>query len=142
MKFSDLAPGPRSRYPAGDRPIALVIATIRAELVRPTPYVLVVHNPRFCELIKRLLGGPLPYEQPVVVPHAGPGRSRPDERLTDDELASIAVRLALSFPQWIERRVEHVVYLDDTPVRQRESVTLRWPEPEFFVDEARPRCSS
>jgi hypothetical protein len=60
-------------------------------------------------------------------------------RLTDDQLGTIAVRLALSFPEWVERRVEHVVFLDDTTVRQRESVTLRWPEPSFFPRDARPQ---
>ncbi|MEJ7784469.1 MAG: hypothetical protein WKF96_06670 [Solirubrobacteraceae bacterium] len=87
--------------------------------------------------VRQFLGGLLP--APVVIV-AGPpgGDGQPDERLAKDQLASIAVRLALSFPEWVERRVEHVVYLDDTTVRHRESVTLRWPEPEFFVEEARP----
>ena len=74
--------------------------------------------------------------------HNAPSADEPQRlpRLTDDQLGSIAVRLALSFPEWVERRVEHVVYLDDTTVRQRESVTIRWPEPEFFVLDARPHA--
>jgi hypothetical protein len=89
--------------------------------------------------VKRWLGGLLPVPPVIVVPADGGPGVHEQPRLTDDQLAIIAVRLALSFPQWVERRVEHVVYLDDTTVRQRESVTLRWPEPEFFTDRARPQ---
>jgi hypothetical protein len=74
----------------------------------------------------------------VTVEAAAPPAPQSPPRLTDDELAVIAVRLALRYPRWVERRVEHVAYLDDTTVRQRESVTLRWPEPRFFADNARP----
>lgn len=93
---------------------------------------------RVGEVIKRALGAVLPGPQVVVMPANSTGGNDPG-RLTEDELASIAVRLALSFPEWVERRVEHIVYLDDTTVRLRESVTLRWPEPEFFVEDARPK---
>jgi hypothetical protein len=88
--------------------------------------------------VKRLLGGLLaPHPDVASLAH---GDAAGPERLSDDQLAIIAVRLALSFPQWVERRVEHVAYLDDTTVRQRESITLRWPDPEFFTDQARPQA--
>lgn len=48
------------------------------------------------------------------------------------ESGLIAVRLALKFPDWVTRRVEQAVYLDDTTVRWRVSVTFRFPEPDFF----------
>jgi hypothetical protein len=89
--------------------------------------------------LTRLPSGVLLPSRTIVVPaDAGRGADAP-ARLSDDQLGTIAVRLALSFPQWIERRVEHVAFLDDTTVRQRESVTLRWPEPDFFPAGARPR---
>ena len=61
-------------------------------------------------------------------------------RLDDDALSSIAVRLAVSFPEWVDRRVEHVEFLDDTTVRRRQSISVRWPTPDFFVEEARPKA--
>ena len=58
--------------------------------------------------------------------------------LANEQLGSIAVRLALYPQEWIERRVEGVQFMDDTTVRQRVSVTLRHPQPGFFSDAARP----
>jgi hypothetical protein len=58
--------------------------------------------------------------------------------LDDDELGGIAVRLALRFPDWMQRRVEHVSYLDGVSIRHAEGVMFRWPPPEFFFDGARP----
>lgn len=59
--------------------------------------------------------------------------------LTDDQLGVIAVMLARAFPQWMQRRVEHVAYLDAFMLRHSEGVMLRWPEPAFFPAAARPR---
>jgi hypothetical protein len=58
--------------------------------------------------------------------------------LTEDQLGNVAVRLALSFPEWLQRRVEHVSYLDQRTVRQAEGVMFQWPQPEFFAEGARP----
>jgi hypothetical protein len=59
-------------------------------------------------------------------------------RLSDGQLGVIAVTLALRFPEWMQRRVEHIAYLDDVTVRERAGVMLRWPEPDFFPEGARP----
>jgi len=66
-----------------------------------------------------------------------PGRPRP---LTEGELALIAVRFALTFDKWVLRRVEQVVFIDDRMIRHRESVTFRWPEPDFFGADEAPRA--
>jgi hypothetical protein len=52
--------------------------------------------------------------------------------LTDEKLGGVAARLALEFPSWVERRVEHVSYLDRSTIRWTEGVMFRWPQPEFF----------
>jgi len=52
--------------------------------------------------------------------------------------AIVAVRLALTYPEWVLRRVEHVAFLSDTIVRRRESVTIRWPARDFFPEGFRP----
>ena len=58
--------------------------------------------------------------------------------LTDVQLGGIAAQLALAFPSWIERRVEHVSYLDRKTVRVSEGVMFRWPEESFFGVGSRP----
>jgi hypothetical protein len=61
-----------------------------------------------------------------------------ERQLDSDQLGAVAVRLALQFNRWIERRVETVSFVDDTTVRVRTSVTLEWPEPEFFGPDVQP----
>ena len=61
------------------------------------------------------------------------------ESLDPDQLGLLVVTLALKFPEWMQRRVERVTYLDDRTARISEGVMLRWPEPGFFPDGARPR---
>lgn len=53
--------------------------------------------------------------------------------LADDQLGGIAALLALKFPEWIERRIERVTYLDRSTIRWTEGVMIRWPaDPGFF----------
>lgn len=59
-------------------------------------------------------------------------------RLTSEQQGVIAVHLALFFPHWVTRRMEGLSFIDDTTVRERTSVTFRWPLPEFFPPDARP----
>jgi hypothetical protein len=68
------------------------------------------------------------------------GASAVPNRLSESQLGVIAVTLALGFPSWIQRRVEHVRYLDDITVQQSGGVMLRWPERDFFSAGARPRA--
>src|SRR5262245_36036300 len=56
----------------------------------------------------------------------------------DERLGGIAVHLALEFPRWIERRVEHVSYLDEDTSKWLEGVMLRWPEKSTFPSDVRP----
>jgi hypothetical protein len=66
---------------------------------------------------------------------AARARARSATTLVDEAHAQaglIAVQLALRFPEWILRRVEQAVYLDDTTVRWRVSATFRLPEADFF----------
>jgi hypothetical protein len=58
--------------------------------------------------------------------------------LSDEQLGGIAVHLALEFPVWIQRRVEHIAYLDGATIRQTEGIMLRWPQPDFFPPGVRP----
>jgi hypothetical protein len=59
---------------------------------------------------------------------------------TDDvRLGSTAVQLALKFPEWIERRVEHVSYLDRDTTRTAKGVMFRWRHPGFFLAGAEPQ---
>lgn len=58
--------------------------------------------------------------------------------LTDLELGGIAAQLALRFPSWIERRVEHVSYLDRSTTRWSVGVMFRWPAEDFFPKDTRP----
>jgi hypothetical protein len=67
------------------------------------------------------------------------GGSNAPDRLSESQLGVIAVTLALGFPSWIQRRVERVRYLDDVTVQQSGGVMLRWPEPDFFSEGARPQ---
>jgi hypothetical protein len=60
--------------------------------------------------------------------------------LSEVQLGVIAVTLALRFPEWLQRRVERLTYLDDVTVRNSGGVMLRWPEPEFFPEGARPQA--
>jgi hypothetical protein len=52
--------------------------------------------------------------------------------------AAIAAQLALGFPSWVHRRVEHVSYLDRTLVRWESGVMFRWPEEDYFNEDSRP----
>ncbi len=69
-----------------------------------------------------------------------PVRVAPDapSELDEQQLGIIAVTLALRFPEWILRRVEQAAYIDDATLRWKVSVTMRWPDPETFPEEARP----
>ena len=49
----------------------------------------------------------------------------PSER---DAVATTAVQLALSFPTWVRRRKWSITYVDDTTVRQQQSVCFRLPD--------------
>ena len=62
----------------------------------------------------------------------------PDSALSDEQLGTIAVRLALYPQRWVERRVEGLTFIDDTTIRQRVSITMRHPAPSFFPDGAQP----
>jgi hypothetical protein len=61
------------------------------------------------------------------------------ETRNEQQLGVIAVTLALRYPDWVLRRVEQVSYIDDTTVRWRVSVTVRWPAADIFPEEVRPR---
>ena len=58
--------------------------------------------------------------------------------LNDEQLGGIAARLAAEFPRWLERRIEHVTYLDATMTRWSVGVMFQWPQKEFFLDGATP----
>ena len=58
---------------------------------------------------------------------------------SDERLGGIAVQLALKFPEWIERRVEHVSYLDRDMTRKAQGVMFRWRRPDFFLAGATPQ---
>ena len=45
----------------------------------------------------------------------------PDSALSDEQLGTIAVRLALYPQRSVERRVEGITFIDDTTIRQRVS---------------------
>jgi hypothetical protein len=70
----------------------------------------------------------------VSADDAAPPSPRSDERL-----GGIAVQLALKFPEWIERRVEHVSYLDRDTTRKAQGVMFRWRLPHFFLAGATPQ---
>src|SRR5271165_2185447 len=53
----------------------------------------------------------------------------------DERLGSIATHLALNFPVWVERRVEHVSYLDRDTTRWTEGLMIRWPPKGTFFPE-------
>jgi hypothetical protein len=59
--------------------------------------------------------------------------------LTHQQLGDIAVFLALTFPVWVRRRNLAHAFVDDTTIRLRESVDFRFPPPEFFPEQARPK---
>jgi hypothetical protein len=52
--------------------------------------------------------------------------------------AAVAVQLALFYPEWVQRRVEQITFLDDRAVRLRKHVAVRWPHEEFFPAESKP----
>jgi len=58
--------------------------------------------------------------------------------LNDVQLGSIAARLALEFPSWIERRVERISYPDRSTTRFSVGVMFRWPAEKFFPELSRP----
>lgn len=58
--------------------------------------------------------------------------------LTDIQLGGIAVRLALEFPRWIERRVVRVSYLDRATTEWSIGVMFKWPLAEFFPEGSTP----
>lgn len=47
-------------------------------------------------------------------------------------VAVTAVQLALTFPMWVRRRKWTFTYVDDTTIRQRQSIDFRFPQPEQF----------
>jgi hypothetical protein len=71
--------------------------------------------------------------------HAPADDVAPQVATSDVRLGSIAVQLALKFPEWIERRVEHVSYLDRDTTRKAKGVMFRWPHPDFFLAGAEPQ---
>jgi hypothetical protein len=58
--------------------------------------------------------------------------------LTHEQLGVLAVHLALTFPAWIRRRKTTFTYVDDTTIRQRQSVDIRLPQADLLPPHARP----
>jgi hypothetical protein len=58
--------------------------------------------------------------------------------LTDVQLGNIAVRLALDFPSWVERRTQRIGYLDPRTTRWTVGVMFRWPDATFFAAGMQP----
>jgi hypothetical protein len=58
--------------------------------------------------------------------------------LSEDELGTIAVQLALTFPVWVRRRKTGFAFVDDKTIRQRQSMDFRLPAAEVFPAWARP----
>jgi hypothetical protein len=56
----------------------------------------------------------------------------------DQRFGNIAAHLAMNFPQWVERRVEHVSYLDEDTTRWSEGLMIRWPAKSAFRSDVEP----
>ncbi len=61
-----------------------------------------------------------------------------DARRDEVRLGNVAVRLALDFPRWVQRRVLHVDHIDAKTTRWRTGVMFRWPAVEDFAGRAQP----
>ena len=60
--------------------------------------------------------------------------------LTHEQLGLIAVHLALTFPVWVRRRKTSYKFVDDTTIRQRQSVDFHLLPRDKFPAKAQPRA--
>lgn len=69
---------------------------------------------------------------------SGAGRTLGRVTLTQKQQGALAVHLALTFPVWIRRRKTTFSYIDDTNIRQRQSIDFRLPTRDQLPPHARP----